>query len=321
MATSSENLWPWPRTGLLSFSTRLSQQPAANLEHAEQHSRAVLEPLPEQGRPFDEILRQLFEQVFPIALNTTGPGYLAYIPGGGLPDAALADLMSLITNRYPGLWSAAPVVASIEAAVIRWFCDLVGYGPGAGGFFTSGGSLANWSALVAARELRLPEDFRRGVVYTSNQAHHSVDKAAILAGLPRSNLRRVPVDQQLRVRVDCLLDLIRADRAQGYLPLAIVAHAGTTNTGAVDDLQVLADLAAQERIWLHVDAAYGGFFLLTERGRIALHGIELADSVTLDPHKGLFLPYGTGCLLVRERAGLRQVFAHAWRVHDGNSAQ
>ncbi len=291
------------------FLDTLSQQPAANLEEAEQHARAVLRPWPEHGRPFDEILEQLFERVFPISLNTAGPGYLAYIPGGGLPEAALADLMSLITNRYPGLWSAAPVVASIESAVIRWFCDLVGYAPEAGGFLTSGGSLANWSALVAARELRLPEDFRRGVVYTSNQAHHSVDKAAILTGVKRSNIRRVPVDEQRRVRVECVRDLIREDRAQGRLPLSIVAHAGTTNTGAVDDLEALADVAAQEHIWLHVDAAYGGFFLLTERGRTALRGIDRADSVTLDPHKGLFLPYGTGCLLVRNRELLHQVFA------------
>jgi aromatic-L-amino-acid decarboxylase len=269
----------------------------------------VLQPLPEHGRPFQEILLQLFHRVFPIALNTTSPGYLAYIPGGGLPDSALADLMSLVTNRYPGLWSAAPVVASIELAVIRWFCDLVGFGQAGGGFFTSGGSLANWSALVAARELRMPDDFRLGVVYTSNQAHHSVDKAAILAGLPRSNLRRVPVDQQQQVRVDRLLEMLREDRKLGRLPLAIVAHAGTTNTGAVDDLRALADLAAQERIWLHVDAAYGGFFLLTDRGKQVLRGIEHADSVTLDPHKGLFLPYGTGCLLVRQRQELRRVFA------------
>ena len=294
---------------LAQFLDALPQQPAANLENAEQFSRDVLKPLPELGRPFDEIVQQLFERVFSVALHTSGPGYLAYIPGGGLPDAAVADLMSMITNRYAGLWTTGPVVASIESAVIRWFCDLVGYGSEAGGFLTSGGSLANWSAMVAARELLLPDDFRRGVIYTSNQAHHSVDKAAMLAGLSRNNLRRVPVDSELRVQVDALPAMIRKDRDQGLLPLAIVAHAGTTNTGAVDDLDSLADLAAQEQVWLHVDAAYGGFFLMTERGKVALRGIGRADSVTLDPHKGLFLPYGTGCLVVKNRRPLRKVFA------------
>lgn len=294
---------------LATFLDTLPSQPAANLQNAESLARAVLQSLPEHGRPFDEILKQLVEQVFPISLNTTAPGYVAYIPGGGLPQAAIADLIALVMNRFPGLWSAAPVVATIEAVVIRWFCDIIGYGPEAGGFLTSGGSLANWSAMVVARELRLPNDFRRGVVYTSNQAHHSVDKAAMLAGLDREKIRRLPVDENLRVRVDRLQELIDRDRREGLAPLAIVAHAGTTNTGAVDDLEMIADVAAKNGIWLHVDAAYGGFFLLTQRGRTALQGIERADSVTLDPHKGLFLPYGTGCLLVRHREPLRQAFS------------
>jgi aromatic-L-amino-acid/L-tryptophan decarboxylase len=185
----------------------------------------------------------------------------------------------------------------------------VGFDGDAGGFLTSGGSLANWSAMTIARDLRMPNNFRRGVVYTSNQAHHSVDKAAILAGLDRTNIRRVPVDADFRVQVDVLEEWIDQDRQAGKLPLAIVGNAGTTNTGAVDHLELLADLAKRTDTWLHVDAAYGGFFLLTERGKSALRGIEKADSITLDPHKGLFLPYGTGCLLVRNRSPLRQVFS------------
>jgi aromatic-L-amino-acid decarboxylase len=293
---------------LAEFLDTLSDQPAANLADAESLARQVLQPAPERGGRFAEILEQLFERVFPVALNTTGPGYLAYIPGGGLPDSALADLIALVVNRYPGLWSVAPVVASIEAAVIRWFCELVGWPATSGGFLTSGGSIANWTALVAARELRMPDDFARGVIYTSNQAHHSVAKAAMLAGIPRPNLRLVPVDDQLRVCCKQLRDAIHEDRNAGRLPLAIVAHAGTTNTGAVDDLTAVGELAEREHIWLHVDAAYGGFFLLTERGRQALRGIDRADSITLDPHKGLFLPYGTGCLLIKDRAALARRF-------------
>lgn len=291
------------------FLDSLPQQAAADLDEVERRARGLMQPLPERGRPLEELLDQLFQQVFPVGLNTTSPGYLAYIPGGGLPQAALADLIALTTNRYVGLWSAAPVAATIEAATIRWFCDLVGYGPSSGGFLTSGGSLANWAALVVARELCLPDDFRRGVIYTSHQAHHSVMKAASMAGFDRSKIRRLPVDERCRVRFDGFQDLLDEDRSAGHLPVAIVAHAGTTNTGAVDDLNAAADTAERAGLWLHVDAAYGGFFLLTERGRTALRGIERADSVTLDPHKGLFLPYGTGCLVVREREPLRNVFA------------
>jgi aromatic-L-amino-acid decarboxylase len=234
---------------------------------------------------------------------------MAYIPGGGLPHAAIADLMALTTNRYVGLWRIAPVVAQIEATVIRWLADMVGYGPQGGGFLTSGGSLANWSALIVAREQRLPDLFRSGVVYTSSQAHHSIQKAVMLAGIPSTNLRLIAVDHDLRIRLDELERQIGEDRRQGLQPLAVIGQGGTTNTGAVDDLQGLADLAHQEGLWMHVDAAYGGFFRLTQRGKAALRGIERADSITLDPHKGLFLPYGTGGLLVRDRALLQETFA------------
>lgn len=293
------------------FLDTLSEQPTSNLERAEQLARAVAEPLPVVGQSFDSLLEQLFERVFPVALNTTSPGYFAYIPGGGLPHAALADLISLTTNRYVGLWMGAPLVAQIEATVIRWLCDIVGYEAQAGGFLTSGGSLANWAALVVARHSRLPENFLSGVIYTSDQAHHSVDKSAMLAGFPRGNVRKVEVDGEFRVRLDRLRQVIAEDRSRGLTPLAVIAHAGTTNTGAVDDLQRVADLAADERLWFHVDAAYGGFFLLTDQGRSVMRGISRADSITLDPHKGLFLPYGTGCLLVRQQDQLRQTFA--WR--------
>ncbi|MEO8496294.1 MAG: pyridoxal-dependent decarboxylase, partial [Planctomycetota bacterium] len=181
----------------------------------------------------------------------------------------------------------------------------------AGGFFTSGGSLSIWSAIVTARSCKLPAELSRGTLYTSNQAHHSVAKAAMFAGLPPGNVRLVPVDSTYRVRIDALRELIRQDRRDGFVPFAMVGHAGTTNTGAVDDLAALADLAAAEDLWLHVDAAYGGFFMLTERGRGLMRGIERADSITLDPHKSLFMPYGTGCLLARDQNHLRQ--AHQLR--------
>jgi aromatic-L-amino-acid decarboxylase len=157
-----------------------------------------------------------------------------------------------------------------------------------------------------ARHDRLGEDFARGVIYTSDQAHHSVAKAATLAGFPSRAVRALPTDPRFRIDLDALAAAVAEDRARGLTPAVLVGSAGTTNTGAVDPLPALADLAARERLWFHVDAAYGGFFMLTARGRAALHGIERADSVTLDPHKGLFLPYGNGCLLVRDVETLRR---------------
>ncbi len=291
------------------FLSELPNQDAWNDDQAVQAARSVMEPIPERGRPAESVLRQFFSTAVPVGLNTTGPGYLAYVPGGGLPQAAVADLLAGITNRFVGIWSAAPAVAQIEATVIRWFCDLIGYAGTAGGFLTSGGSLANLSAIVTARRIRAGEDFRQALIYTSNQAHHSVLKAAVLAGFPVENVRNIATDERWRVRPDALAAQLDRDRKAGGRPLMIVAHAGTTNTGAVDDLDALAELADRERLWLHADAAYGGFFMLTERGRQCLSGLARADSVTLDPHKSLFLPYGTGCLLVRDQQHLRQ--AHA----------
>lgn len=221
----------------------------------------------------------------------------------------MADFVADAVNRYVGVFEAAPGLAQLEANVVRWFCDIVGYPATARGFLTTGGSLATFSALVTARRERLPKDFLTGVLYASDQAHHSVEKAAMLAGFPAGSVRIVPSDEEFRVRPDALAKLVAEDRASGRRPFLVVGNAGTTNTGAVDDLEGLASFCERERLWFHVDAAYGGFFLLTAEGRRRLAGIERADSVVLDPHKGLFLPYGTGSLLVRDGEALRR--AHA----------
>ena len=162
---------------------------------------------------------------------------------------------------------------------------------------------------MTARRERLPDDFLAGILYASDQTHHSIAKAAILAGFPEENVRSIPSDPNYRLRIDVLADAISLDRKAGRRPFFVTGNAGTTNTGAVDDLDALADFCADENLWFHVDAAYGGFFLLTDFGRRALHGISRADSIVLDPHKGLFLPYGTGSLLVRDAQALRR--AHA----------
>jgi len=287
----------------------LPSQPAAYLEGGREGAAALSEGLPERGTDLESLLGLLFDEAIPLSFNAAGPGYLAYIPGGGVFPSAIADLIANAVNRYVGVWVAAPALVQLELNVTRWFCDIVGYPSGSGGILTSGGSLANFTAVVTARRERLPENFLSGIIYTSDQTHHSVRKAAVMAGFPAANVREIPSDESFEMRVDLLEERIAADREAGLEPFMVVASAGTTNTGAIDDLSGIARLAKQEELWLHVDAAYGGFFALTRRGREALTGMEQADSITLDPHKGLFLPYGLGSLLVRDGETLRR--AHA----------
>jgi len=308
-----EHLVRLATNGIVDHVASLPAQPAADTDGAEALARELIErEPPEAGAPAEELLDFLFTRAIPKSFNTASPGYLAYIPGGGLFPSAVAEFVAAATNRYVGVFAAAPVLAQLEANVVRWFARIAGFPVTAGGYLASGGSLANFSALVAARRDRLPEDFLSGVLYASDQTHHCVAKAAALAGFPARSVREVPSDGSFRLRLDLLEQAVAEDRKTGLAPFLVTGNAGTTNTGAVDDLAALADFCARERLWFHVDAAYGGFFLLTERGRQAMAGLERADSVVLDPHKGLFLPYGAGCLLVRDPETLRR--AHASQV-------
>jgi aromatic-L-amino-acid decarboxylase len=268
----------------------------------------VSRPIGEEPLPggVDEVIR-LLDRAAAASLTAPGPGYLAYIPGGGIYGAALADFVADALNRYTGLATPAPALFRLEEDVLRWLCGAFGYGPDARGMLTPGGSLATFSAVVAARHARLGDsgDFRRAVAYTSTQAHHSVWKAIRLAGIPVANVRAIEVDADFRLRPEALAAAIDGDRARGEVPFLVIAAAGTTNTGAVDPLGPLAELCAARKLWLHVDAAYGGAFVLCDEGKRRLAGLERADSLTFDPHKGLFLPYGTGCLLVRDGQRLR----------------
>lgn len=291
----------------------LPEQPMHATRGGKKIARSLREAMPERGASFERLLRRLFGKVIPASLNTASPGYLGYIPGGGIFHAAVADLIGDAVNRYVGLFQAAPALVQLEVNVIAWFCAMLGLPEGAGGVLTTGGSIANLVAVVTARRDRLPPDFLRGVIYASEEAHHSVRKAAIIAGFGPERVRVIEVDDGFRMRPEAVERAVREDRAQGLSPFLLVASAGTTGTGAVDDLPALAGVAERERLWFHVDAAYGGFFALTERGRAALRGIERADSVTLDPHKGLFLPYGTGCVLARDKETLR-------RAHTGTGS-
>jgi aromatic-L-amino-acid decarboxylase len=263
-------------------------------------------PIGERGAPLDEVMALLENEAVRPGGHPASPGHLAYIPGGGIYHSALADYLAAVTNKYAGIFFTGPGPVRMENQLVRWAADLVGYPAGAGGSIASGGSLATLTAVTAARDAHglRGADYAGAVVYLTTQAHHAVEKALRIAGLGEAPVRHVAIDERFRMRPDALAAAIAADRAAGLRPWLVVAAAGATDTGAVDPLDALADVAGREGCWLHVDAAYGGFFLLTEQGRAVLAGIERSDSVVLDPHKSLFLPWGAGMVLVRDVGAL-----------------
>jgi aromatic-L-amino-acid decarboxylase len=265
--------------------------------------KAMLAPPPEQPGDLGELLDRV-DKAITHALEPGSPGMMAYVPPGGLYVSALADFYTRVTNRFVGMAVISPALTALEDSVVRWLAGICGLPPESGGILSTGGSMANFSAIIAARHARLGEKFQDGTLYMSAQTHHSVAKAARLAGFPTSSLRIVAHGPDLGIDLQALTQMITEDRKRGARPFLIVGTAGTTNTGAIDPLAGLAAIARENGLWFHVDAAYGGMFQLTERGRQRLSGIEQADSVTLDPHKSMFLPMGTGALIVREPARL-----------------
>ncbi len=270
----------------------------------------VRAPIDEGPVGFDSLLSAIESQVAGQGMNLASGGDLGYIPGGGLYPSALGDFLAAINNSYCGVAFASPGAAAMERALTDWMCQLMGYPDGAIGDLTSGGSMANLTGLVTAREhagLRAAQ-IPRATVYMTGQVHHCVDKTLKLIGLGECTVRRVPMDARYRMDAEALAAMIKRDKLAGYRPWVVVASAGTTDTGAIDPLEHVAEIARKHRLWLHVDAAYGGFFAMTDEGAERLTGIGAADSIVMDPHKGLFLPYGTGAILIRDRR-------HAQRAH------
>lgn len=267
--------------------------------------RSLRETTPEHGTTLESLLDPLFDEWIPRSFNAPHPGYFAYIPGGGVFTAALAELISNTTNRFTGIWQAAPALVQLEANALEWLRDWMQLPASTRGLFTTGGSMAMFNAIACAREKLLGHDIRAGTLYVSSQSHHCIVKAARLAGIAHDRVRTIDVDADFRMRPDVLQAAVKADRDAGLKPFMVFSTAGTTNTDAVDPLEAIADLAAGEGLWHHIDGAYGGFFHMVPELRPLLAGLPRADSLTLDPHKGLFLPYGTGALLVRDGEALR----------------
>lgn len=260
------------------------------------------EPLGDNGNPPKEIIQQIENVVVRPGLNTVSGRHFGYIPGGGLNASAIGDYLAAVTNRYAGVYASSPGAVLVETRLIKWLCGLIGYHDQSGGYLSSGGSHANLTAIVTARDDAglMGKDYSKAVVYLTEQTHHCVDRALNIAGMKECIRRYLPMDEKFRMIPSELLLQIRKDRNEGVIPWMVVASAGSTDTGAIDPLDEIGAIAKAKNLWYHVDAAYGGFFVLTDNGKEKLKGIARADSVVMDPHKGLFLPYGTGALLVKD---------------------
>ncbi len=258
-------------------------------------------PIKEDGTDMSTLLKLIKEEVDYPALNAASAGHLAYIPGGGVFPTALGDYLADIMNNYAGVFFASPGAVRMENLLVRWMCNIMGYPKTALGNLTSGGSIANLIAVVTARDVKgiKAKKVEQSVIYITEQVHHSIQKAIRIAGLGDAVLRSVPVDDRFRMDVDQLEKIIAEDLAEGLNPFLLIASAGTTDVGAIDPLDALADIAETNDMWFHIDAAYGGFFVLDKEINKAYKGIERSDSITIDPHKGLFLAYGTGAILIK----------------------
>jgi aromatic-L-amino-acid decarboxylase len=270
--------------------------------------------VPQNGQPIESLLQELDENLFPYCTQLSNPGYLGLITSSPLPIGALADLVASSLNQNIGVWTIGPSATAIERQTVRWLCEIVGYGDGSFGQLTSGGMGANLTALKLARDWATDDRAQkqglegRYAVYVSEQRHISIDKAVDVIGLGRDAVRIIETDDKFSVRLDLLEEAIAQDRREGVTPVCIVGLAGTTNTGSVDDLHALREIADRERVWLHVDAAYGGAMKLSHRWPALLDGLELADSVIVDPHKWFFAPVDAGAVLVKDASRLDSSF-------------
>jgi aromatic-L-amino-acid decarboxylase len=264
------------------------------------------EPAPELGRDADAVMDRALQDILPRAGRIDHPRFFAFIPSSPTWPSVLGDYLATGFNIFQGTWLESAGPSQLELVVMDWFREWVGYPASGGGVLTSGGSAANLIALVTARETASNPE--RATIYLSDQGHSSLERAARIMGLPMENLRKVPTDTTFRMDMAALASMVEADRAGGMVPLCICGNAGATNTGAIDPLTEMGEFARRESIWYHIDGAYGGFAVLTNEGKEALRGIEMADSVTLDPHKWFFQPYETGCLLVRDTKVLEDAF-------------
>lgn len=269
-------------------------------------------PITEDGEEIHKVLDVLREEVDTSGLNPASGGFVAYIPGGGIYYSALGDYLADISNRFAGVYSLGPGAVKMENMIIKWVSSLLGLPQDSKGSLTSGGTVATYTALITAREFfkLKSHDFKKTVLYLTDQTHYCLEKALKVIGMNEAIKRKVPMDSQFRMIPEQLNAMIEEDKNQGLIPWLVVASAGTTNTGSVDPLAKIEKIAKRHGLWFHVDAAYGGFFILTKAGKKVLEGIAGADSIILDPHKSLFIPYGVGLVLIRSKKNLVDAYSY-----------
>ena len=285
------------------------------------------EPIPNQPQSLASIQKTLEEKLIPYCTHVNHPGYMGLITPSPNPAGILADLLAAALNQNLGAYSISPSATAMELRVIRWLNDLIGYDEHAGGNLTSGGMTANFIGLKLARDFTTGDIAQhegihgKWAIYVSEERHVSIDKSADAIGIGRNNLRVLPTDDNYRVQLNALEDALKKDKANDIKPLCIVGLAGTTNLGAVDDLEALHEIAIREKCWFHADAAYGGGMLLSNKSKNLLKGLDLADSVTIDPHKWFYAPLDAGAILVKDHSRLRKSFGiqHAYLTDQSGS--
>ena len=286
----------------------LPQQRVGAKAVPEQIYAKLWEPPPEQGAAYEPLLQQLRRDIFPNTMHVNHPRFFAFVPGPGNYVGAMAEALAAGYNVFAGTWLGGSAAEAVETVTVDWLRQLCGFEESCRGLFVSGGTAANLTALAVARHVMLNDRGEGAVVYMSDQAHSSLEKALRVLGFLPEQIARIPCDEDFRLPVAALQVRVAGDRAAGKRPFCVIASAGTTNTGAVDPLRQLRSLCDAESMWLHVDGAYGAAAVLSEPGRSVLDGMELADSLSLDPHKWLYQPFETGCVLVRRGEHLKATF-------------
>ena len=265
--------------------------------------------LPTKGTDFDSLLKIFRETIVPFSRQNAHPRMFGYVQSPGTPIGAFADLLASTLNANLTIWRSAPAPVELERLTVNWIRQILGFSPEAGGLFVSGGSMANLSALAAARQTK-EHSLGRLRMYASSATHFSITKAAALLGIGRENVQHVAVDEHFKMRTDDLIAKITADLEAGYVPFCVVGNAGTVDTGAVDPLREIRDVADRFQLWMHVDGSYGAFAVLAQSATKLFAGMEQADSIALDPHKWLYLPVDVGCVIYRDPEIARKTFAH-----------
>ncbi len=304
------------------FSQMKNRSVGAKADPARMRPLLAGPPQDAPGDP-DALLSFLEREVFPNLLHVDHPRFFAFVPGPNNFMSTIADALSAGFNVFNGTWMGGSSAAALELGVIDWLRTVCGFPETGGGLFVSGGSVANMTALVAARHALLNDDTTGATVYFSDQTHSSVERALRVIGFHANQLRKLEPNVHFELQVDTLRAAVAADRAKGLRPFCVIANAGTTNTGAVDPLNDLADFCAEQGMWLHADGAYGAASMLSHRGRLQLAGIERVHSLSLDPHKWLFQSFECGCVLLRDAALLKAAFQimpeYLQDVHRGHA--